>query len=866
MYSRLSINNNEGDDEEELESLRQEVNQDDTSAHNITLSVAAHDEGLEPIRLRRKMRTNDNGDAEDSTAKTSIIRPLLKVFVVVIGTGVLLLYLTDRTELFTTDTTTATGITAFRTAAVSEPVAAEVLVEHKHHPLIPEDVILKTAVPQLETTLAPTPLIVDTSVDQEDADDTTTIYKLRGQPLTEEERAAMLQKWGSWTFDHAQRTFLGDEFYQSHQNRDVPFDQWPMNAWQRNPTYLEPFLKESLALVERTQNAILQEYSGPNNNSSKIFDIRQYDDTEVLQVNFPTRGAYGGEDGGWTTRNTWAGLKRRLLHAIMTEDSFIVAMAGHSSAAGHGNLFQQSYTLQIQWILEAVFSRMGVRHESRNFGMGGMGTSQNGIAASSIYGPDVDFLHWDSGMTEQDLHLIELLARQQILGGAKVPVVWNMLPEVSMGLLKHAGVEIGAVGSGMDGIPSAASLEEIETLPWAMQYVNCQSDLHVICRSKEYIGHCWIDRLDVTPPVRQKPEPGGRASWHPGNRKHQVTGRILSMTILQALKETLQEWSQAPNYLLDDSAWHVAEHYARIKTSVANLTPEQGHCYKTLEENHQLGFLCQHPFYGRTEYTPRHTPAISHIRALMPWADKVILPSHIQNSYKPPDVFNPDLHPPKGAIDVLNIVEAGITPFASILNPDYISKFYEAPQQSTNTYADESGLGISLDTVSGDLFCDGTIHSFCNKGAKNDCLLYSHNDGRNGLNFDAYSGWLLFNIPKIENGYIVIKMESWHFPEEGSPSAWTSINNKEGTRILKRQPLPECDNFVFEYMIDGQLTSKPWSELQPLMNLGHIQRVVETLTLLKDPMFSSDGEVQVAIRILGCGHDKVWKLTHVYWS
>jgi hypothetical protein len=225
MYSRLSINNYEGDDEEELESLRQEVNQDDTSAHNITLSVAAHDEGLEPIRLRRKMRTNDNGDAEDSTAKTSIIRPLLKVFVVVIGTGVLLLYLTDRTELFTTDTTTATGITAFRTAAVSEPVAAEVLVEHKHHPLIPEDVILKTAVPQLETTLAPTPLIVDTSVDQEDADDTTTIYKLRGQPLTEEERAAMLQKWGSWTFDHAQRTFLGDEFYQSHKNRDVPSDQ-----------------------------------------------------------------------------------------------------------------------------------------------------------------------------------------------------------------------------------------------------------------------------------------------------------------------------------------------------------------------------------------------------------------------------------------------------------------------------------------------------------------------------------------------------------------------------------------------------------------------------------------------------------------
>lgn len=37
------------------------------------------------------------------------------------------------------------------------------------------------------------------------------------------------------------------------------------------------------------------------------------------------------------------------------------------------NHFIQSYTLQIQWILEAVFARLGVKHEARNFGNGGMG-------------------------------------------------------------------------------------------------------------------------------------------------------------------------------------------------------------------------------------------------------------------------------------------------------------------------------------------------------------------------------------------------------------------------------------------------------------------------------------------------------------
>lgn len=59
------------------------------------------------------------------------------------------------------------------------------------------------------------------------------------------------------------------------------------------------------------------------------------------------------------------------------------------------NHFQQSYTLQVQWILEAVFARLGVRHQARNFGLGGLGTLQSGLATKAIYGPDVDVLMWD---------------------------------------------------------------------------------------------------------------------------------------------------------------------------------------------------------------------------------------------------------------------------------------------------------------------------------------------------------------------------------------------------------------------------------------------------------------------------------------
>jgi hypothetical protein len=42
------------------------------------------------------------------------------------------------------------------------------------------------------------------------------------------------------------------------------------------------------------------------------------------------------DNGGWTTKRSFDGLVRRLLHAMMTSDTFTVVMGGHSAAAGQG--------------------------------------------------------------------------------------------------------------------------------------------------------------------------------------------------------------------------------------------------------------------------------------------------------------------------------------------------------------------------------------------------------------------------------------------------------------------------------------------------------------------------------------------------
>lgn len=167
-------------------------------------------------------------------------------------------------------------------------------------------------------------------------------------------------------------------------------------------------------------------------------------------------------------------------------------------------------------------------------------------------------------------------------------------------------------------------------------------------------------------------------------------------------------------------------------------------------------------------------------------------------------------------------------------------------------------------------------------------MLYGHNDGRNGIEFDGYSGWIVLNLPDVKYGYIALKYHSWHSADGLEKTAgWTSINNMERRlsggdggggntsnstlvdgrrRVLKEHPAPFCDDFQFEYAIDGSVTSLNLTEWQQRSQL--VQRVVEVLTILEDPTYTGgqEREVEIAVRITGCARKKHFALTHVYWS
>jgi hypothetical protein len=247
------------------------------------------------------------------------------------------------------------------------------------------------------------------------------------------------------------------------------------------------------------------------------------------------------------------------------------------------NQFQQSYTLQVQRVMEPVFARLGVYHEARNFGNGGLGTLQNAFAAGSLYGPDCDVLMWDSGMTEKNLRDMDLFARQGILGGGgRVPILWNLPPAILKPLYVHADADVGGSFTKTIPVPTAQNETHLLSLPYAIQYLKCDNSIdNDVCKPKRYRGKCWINRTDnFIPPTPQNRHPGSRVSWHPGFRVHQFKGRILAFTLLSALKEALEYWNGLDDLVVPEEDWHVTAHYENIRNKVQNLDPSIGKCYK----------------------------------------------------------------------------------------------------------------------------------------------------------------------------------------------------------------------------------------------------------------------------------------------
>jgi hypothetical protein len=160
-------------------------------------------------------------------------------------------------------------------------------------------------------------------------------------------------------------------------------------------------------------------------------------------------------------------------------------------------------------------------------------------------------------------------------------------------------------------------------------------------------------------------------------------------------------------------------------------------------------------------------------------------------------------------------------------------------------------------------------------------------------------------LEDLKEGIIVIKLHTWHVDSESTKTqGWDKVNgenarrrlgddrfdvlsevvketdpsrqfvevdeavDENGERILKMRSYdtPDLpDTFAFDYAIDGKITTLTRDQF--LEQKKTIQRVVETITLLDDPGFTTGSKnVEIAIRLRGCGRQCTFGVSHVYWA
>jgi hypothetical protein len=163
-------------------------------------------------------------------------------------------------------------------------------------------------------------------------------------PLDESKKTEMKEKWGEWHFwDGDEEMRPKEDYCGKYTNRDIPGDEFPDEAWQVDAVYVNHYLNDADKLISRAMEAIFTEYGkgkplAPEKLAERLemFHWDKFDlaDMESAPPMFGRRGMR--EIGGWTTKRSFDGLVRRLLHAMMTQDTFTVVLAGHSAAMGAG--------------------------------------------------------------------------------------------------------------------------------------------------------------------------------------------------------------------------------------------------------------------------------------------------------------------------------------------------------------------------------------------------------------------------------------------------------------------------------------------------------------------------------------------------
>lgn len=207
---------------------------------------------------------------------------------------------------------------------------------------------------------------------------------------------------------------------------------------------------------------------------------------------------------------------------VTTFAKYVWATGGHSAAAGHGNLFNETYTAFLGRDARVVFEAIGIEFEDRNYAMGGTASAwEISMCWQQIFGRDVDFFSWDYGMTdgnspERLLHYgyrgglspgnPAFLALR--IGGRSQKARTNALNTLEQaGMPVFVGTE-SSFERRNEGVPNSAGLTraEIDALPYFVRNLRCNEQFE---KGDPYCGEEKYSKWGC----ESRPK---KAPWHPG--------------------------------------------------------------------------------------------------------------------------------------------------------------------------------------------------------------------------------------------------------------------------------------------------------------------------------------------------------------
>lgn len=737
--------------------------------------------------------------------------------------------------------------------------------------------------------------------------------------------------YGFWGFFDGGADDRPKEPYMTVENAGNPFldlteSKFPEESWQADAVYANHFQDAGAKLVVRAKEAIYATYHGYGLKNVQATD--EADDTVTWELeNIDERlqerinmfmvsqevdlGSITSaealdeiapswkEKGGWTTSRSWDGLKRRLLHALMTNSPFTVVVTGSWQSMGYGgNHGHQSMAATMESLLGPLFDKLNVQLVVRAIGLppltglnsqeendlmvGGRSTLIHSLGWSSIYGSDVDMVVWDdynleNGQSDETAKaLFDLFARQALLAGdTSLPFLWGGDFDVLRNLHESADVDVGQLGNAMAGVDETDSESAVSSLEWAAQYLKCSSKTQRYCDGESYKfdSHCWVDHGGNAPPTPQLdhiPVLPTAIGW----RMHQIKGYTLSYNILAALDDAIDFWAEKTifeGHPLADENWHMGEYITNVQDKVKALTESDApHCFQ-LEELMKLPKrLCKSRMKGRTEHTPRANPADTSLRTVITNSDVSVESDGLYEGYLSDDAM---IH--SGEVNPIEIANLGKDPSNAkerhLLQKRWLrqrvmrraddkssgrvllSSMIRSTNQRTTAIGDiksqpqrrldkiEPGDGWKvLHTFPGDK-CDGSILSTgCGALKSSECLLEGHQGSRGGVWGIESVGWLVLKASGVESGFVALNLELCN-------------------------TLP--DSFVLEYAIENGET-RTMSTLNKEQFAEKVQMPVPGMRLLTvfDDEKNTKSDLVVSIRVKGCDDDCQFGVTHVYWS